>query len=75
MNANRVHYFVVAGRLDADGNIHLEMAPDVDILPGGPIWDEATEEWSPIADNGDCDRDDTISAALRRRLAATEVTA
>ena len=75
MSTNRVHYFVVAGRLNADGTIHLDIDPDVNIPSDSPIWDEDTEEWSRIDDNRDFDRDTVISAALRRRLATTEVTA
>lgn len=69
--SNKVHYFVVAGYIDPDGNVRLEDDTAVaDAVLDGTLYDETTGEWGVCRETGDVTDDDTILAALRQRLGA-----
>lgn len=69
--SNKVHYFVVAGYIDPDGNVRLGDDPAVaDAVLDGTLYDETTGEWGVCREAGDVTDDDTILAALRQRLGA-----
>ena len=67
--SNKVHYFVVAGYIDPDGNIRFGDDPALaDAVLDGTLYDETTGKWGVCLEAGDVTDDDTILAALRQRL-------
>ena len=73
MRDHLIHYFVVAGYIDAGGRVRLGDDPDVaDSVLDGTIWDENALEWRVAVSSEDKTHDDLILVELRRRLLAGE---
>ena len=74
--STKIHYFVVAGYIDPDGNVRLGDDPAVaDAVLDGTLYDETTGEWLVCRDEDDVATDDEIISVLRQRLANEEMTA
>lgn len=73
---NKIHYFVVAGYIDASGHIRLGDDPAVaDAVLDGTIYDETTGEWSICHTDTEVSDDQRILSSLRQRLTDDEVPA
>ena len=65
----KIHYFVVAGYIDATGNVRLGDDPGVAAaVLDGTIYDETTNDWSTPHTDTEVSDDERILAVLRQRL-------